>query len=163
MLECNYKGGLFEGLNTIMRVSNEIEAQEPYAMYEQVPYGVKQCDDCGLSVSECACSYCDGCGRDGDCACENGCNCGSRQCKGSAGSQPADQVAILGSEYSDEVGEMSVAQIVQESMVSQVQSIIKSNLDACGQKLHDPLSFFKEPIKVDSYSPIVKYGDEMIK
>lgn len=149
MLECNYKGGLFEGLNQIMQISNKIEEEPLVKMHEQVPYGVNAV-------------YCDGCDSL-DCRCDDGCECGSQGCKGAAGYQDPETTAILGSEKSDNVGEMTTAQLVEESIVRQVQSIIKSNLEKCDKGDFDPLSYFKEPVKVDMYEPEIRYGDDMLK
>ena len=151
MLDGEYKGGLFEGLNQIIKISDEIENQEPMAMVEKVPHGVDT-------------NYCDGC-ESHDCCCDEGCQCGSSGCKaaGSAGSQPKEEKAILGSENSEEVGEMTTQQLIEESIVNQVQSIIKSNFEESGKDNFDPLGFFKEPVKVDLYEPEIKYGQDMIK
>ena len=145
MLDGTYKGGLFEGLNNIIRVSEEIENEQPIEIGEQIPHGVEI-------------EYCDACDN-ADCACGQDSE-GATQ--GAAGSETQAQ-AILGSENSDEVGEMTAQQLVEECLVKQVQSIIKSNMEQAGKGNHDPLGFFKEPVKVDLYEPEIKYGEDMIK
>lgn len=145
MLEGEYKGGLFEGLNQIIKLSEELENEEPIGLDEQVPYGVEL-------------EYCDACDNI-ECCCEPEADVSQG---GAAGSQ-LGQGAILGSENSDEVGEISTQQLVEECMVKQVQSIIKSNIEKAGKGNYDPLGFFKEPIKVDLYEPEIKYGEDMIK
>lgn len=148
MLHGTYKGDLFEALNEISKLSEEIENSEVIEDQETLPVNVEVCDTCGHA----------------DCECEE---CEEDEHKvpspdGSAGYQDENSVAVFGSEKSDKVGKMSTAQVVEESMVNQVQSIIKSNMERTGRGDFDPLNFFKEPIKVDMYEPVVKYGDEMM-